>query len=527
MVVCSGNKGEVNMQKKQLKGVYNILFSIVYKLISVFVSFIIPRLFIMNYGSEINGLQGSVAQIFTYIGLLEAGIGDASVQALYRPLNEKDYKKANGILAATSGYYNKISVLYFVILTIVCIIYSNTVSVVSVDIPTVFLYIMLYGSVTGINFLYWSKINVLMRASGELYVLSILNIISYLINNALKVIIIVKCWNIVWIQVGYLAVSIFCTLLCYFYVKKHYRWLNLSSRPDKVAIEKKNYALAHNVNYVIFSSIDITILTFFCNLKIVSVYTTYRMIVSALAGVTTPFIDGITFILGQNFKEEDKKQYGNIIDTVDVCYSAFAFALFTVMYILMQPFMKLYTKDFSDANYILEYIPILYVSIELLTVGREAMNRTVNVSGRFKETWKIAVTETIINVTVSLIAVFIGLFVFKKQEYALYGVLLGTIISMLYRTIAVNVFANKRILNRSSKFSFKIIFVNLIIFLGIAYVAKKVLPVITSYKSLFLVAVPLTVITEIVFFAIQLTLNRKQAKLILGSLKGVKKSNGK
>lgn len=508
------------MQKKQLNGMYNILFSIAYKLISVFVSFIIPRLFIMNYGSEINGLQGSVAQIFTYIGLLEAGIGDASVQALYRPIKEKDYKKANGILSATSGYYNRISILYFFILVVACIIYSNTIEVAAVDSATVFLYIMFYGSVTGVNFLYWSKINVLMRASGELYVLSILNIISYLINNALKVIIIVKCWNIVWIQVGYFAVSIFCTLLCYFYVKRHYGWLNLSSQPDKAAIEKKNYALAHNVNYVIFSSIDITILTIFCDLKIVSVYTTYRMIVSALSGVTAPFIDGITFILGQNFKEEDKEKYCNLIDVVDVCYSAFAFALFTVMYIFMQSFMKLYTKDFSDTNYILEYIPILYVSIELLTVGREAMNRTVNVSGRFKETWRIAITETVINILVSLGAVFMGLFFFKKQEYALYGVLLGTIISMLYRTIAINVFANRKILNRSSKFSFKIILINLMIFLGIAYVAKKNMPMVTDYKSFFLMAAPFAVITEIVFFVIQLSLNRKQAKYIFRCLKG-------
>lgn len=500
--------------KRQRKGLYNIAFSIAYKLLAVVVSFVIPRLFIINYGSEINGLQGSVAQIFTYIGLLEAGIGDASVQALYRPIGEKDYKKANGVLSATSNYYNKISIVYFIILFVVCAVYSNLIRIENLSVATVFIYILLYGSVTGINFLYWSKINVLMRASGDLYVLSVLNILSYILNNLLKIVVILKCWNIVWMQAGYLSVSLLCTLLCYKYVKKHYKWLSFYELPDKQAIEKKNYALAHNVNYVVFSSIDITLLTVFCNLKVVSVYTTYRMIVTALAGMTTPFIDGITFILGQTYKEENKEPYCRLIDAVDLMYSTFSFALFTVMYVLMQPFMMIYTKGFSDANYILEYIPLLYILIELLTVGREAMNRTVNIAGRFKETWKIAVIETIINVVLSLISVVMSVFVFKRQELALYGVLLGTIVAMLYRTIAINYFSNEKILNRKSYFSLKTITVNLLIFVCIAGVSKMFIPEIDTYLSFFAIAVPLTIFVEFVYFVIQLGVNPRKAKYI-------------
>lgn len=506
-------------EKQRKKSVYNITFSILYKLLAVFVSFIVPRLFIMNYGSEVNGLQGSIAQIFTYIGLLEAGIGDASVQALYRPIGEKNYKKANGILSATSRYYNKIAIIYFFMLIIVCSVYSRIIETNTLSVRTVFIYILLYGSVTGVNFLYWSKINVLMRANGDLYILSILNIISYIINNIIKIIVILKYWNIIWIQVGYFCVSILCTILCYIYVKKYYQWLSFFEEVDNIAIEKKNYALAHNINYVVFSSIDITLLTIFCDLKIVSVYTTYKMIATALAGITTPFIDGITFILGHTYKEEDKKPYCNLIDTVDVFYSTFSFALFTVMYILMQPFMIIYTKGFSDTNYILKYIPVLYILIELLTVGREAMNRTVNISGRFKETWRIAVIETIINILVSTISVLIGVYIFKKLEYALYGVLFGTVISMLYKTITINNFSNKKILNRISYFSYKIISINLIIFIVLSYFIKRILPKIDSYSTFFLIAVPLTIITEIIFFIIQLFFNKKEANYLYKILK--------
>lgn len=515
------------MLGKSRKGIYNILFSLIYKALSIVVSFVIPRLFILNYGSEINGLQGSVAQIFTYIGLLEAGIGDASVQALYRPLGDKNYDKANGILSATSGYYNKISIVYFFLLAVASLFYTKTVPVDTLREPTVFLYIILYGSVTGINFLYWSKINVLLRASGELYILSLLNIVSYIVNSTIKVIVIVKCWNIVWIQVVYLATSLLCTYTCYLYIRKHYAWLSFKLTPDKEAIQKKNYALAHNINYVVFSSIDITILTFFCDLKIVSIYTTYRMIVSALAGVTTPFIDGIAFILGQTYREEDKREYCALIDAVDVFYSTFSFALFSVMYILMKPFMLLYTSGVSDINYVLEYIPLLYVIIELLTVGREAMNRTITISGRFQETWKIAVTETVINVITSLAAVFVGVFILKRQEYGLYGVLVGTIVSMLYRTIAVNQFANQHILDREAGCSFRIILVNLVMFILTTSIIKNYIPAINGYAQFFLIAIPLSVIMEAVFFAVQLGVNQRQTKYMLNAVRmKVRKHHG-
>ena len=85
----------------------NLSTSLLYKIATCTIGILIPRLFILSYGSEINGLQSSVAEFFTYIALIEAGVGDASVQALFGPLARKDYKTANGILSATTFFYNR------------------------------------------------------------------------------------------------------------------------------------------------------------------------------------------------------------------------------------------------------------------------------------------------------------------------------------------------------------------------------------------------------------------------------------
>ena len=52
-----------------------------YGLLLVF-SIVSSKLVLVEYGSETNGLLSSVNQLFSYIALLEAGIGTATIQAL-------------------------------------------------------------------------------------------------------------------------------------------------------------------------------------------------------------------------------------------------------------------------------------------------------------------------------------------------------------------------------------------------------------------------------------------------------------
>lgn len=89
------------------KGLYNIFFGFIGQIITITLGIIIPRLFILNLGSAANGLLSSVGQVLSYLTLLEAGLGGASIQALYKPLANKDIEGINRILSATSDYYKK------------------------------------------------------------------------------------------------------------------------------------------------------------------------------------------------------------------------------------------------------------------------------------------------------------------------------------------------------------------------------------------------------------------------------------
>ena len=74
---------------------------------------ILPRLILLSFGSEVNGLLSTATQIFVYIGLLEAGIGNASLNALYKPISNSDRNQISDIVSATQKYYRKITNYYF------------------------------------------------------------------------------------------------------------------------------------------------------------------------------------------------------------------------------------------------------------------------------------------------------------------------------------------------------------------------------------------------------------------------------
>ena len=178
------------MLKAGKKGIFNISLSIFYKVVTIAVGLILPKLFITNYGSTVNGLQASVTQIFSYIALLEAGIGASALQSMFAPAARKDREQENSFISAVSRYYNKIGLIYFAILVAVSGIYAAIVPVEGIPWYQVILYILVSGALTGINFFYLGKLKLIIGAEGDEFLVSILSTLIYVVSSAAKIVLI-------------------------------------------------------------------------------------------------------------------------------------------------------------------------------------------------------------------------------------------------------------------------------------------------------------------------------------------------
>lgn len=418
------------------KGILNVLYGFLGQIVIICLGLVIPRLVLVSYGSEVNGLLTSVSQIFTCFSLLEAGVGVASLQALYGPVANNDREKIQGIMAATHHFYKKTGYLYALAVTVLAFAYPVFVDS---DIPywTVVLVILFGGLGNCINFFYQGKYKILMQVEGYSYIsINITTLINVLTSLA-KVVLLLMGYNVLAVQFSFFVINILQMLIYGVYIHKKYRWLDLTVTPDDEAISQKNATLVHQVSSLIFNNTDTLLLTFIIqDLKIVSIYTMYNMVISMATTMIQQVDTGFGFMLGQRYST-DKKNYYELHHIFEILYMILVFAVMTTIYILILPFMRLYTAQINDVNYIYSYYPLLFVLTPLLAYGRMAANNLINYAGHFRQTQWRAILESSINIAVSVIGIW---------KLGIPGALLGTIVASIYRTNDIILYVYKYLL---------------------------------------------------------------------------------
>lgn len=474
----------------QRNSIRNLWWGIIGTLITSVVAIIIPRLFIVNYGSEVNGLLSSIRQIYVYLALLEAGVGDAAVIALYGPIGKKDHKATNEILAATHYYYRKIGVLYAISIVALGFVYPIFLDT---EIPyrVCCLVIILQGSGNVISYFFQGKYNMLLRVDNRNYVTTNLGTVTSVATDICRIILLMQGKSIVAVQTTYLVFNLLKMLYIAWYIKKNYPWIDLTVKPNFGALSQKSAVIVHQISSLVFSHTDVLILTFVCGLKTVSIYSMYATVYGMVSNVVTIVSNSVQSVLGQAY-HKDHEHYIDLQDTFETYYLALVFALFSITSIFILPFMKIYTAG-ADINYIDWKLPILFTAYQLLSYGRTSSNNIISFAGRFKETQWRAWLETGINLLVSFVGVF---------KFGIYGVLIGTVVALLYRANDIIIYANKSVLKRSPWPTYRRWLVNLLIFGGTVTLFLNVPMNLDSLLGLILNAVWVSIVVLAIFLIV-------------------------
>lgn len=122
--------------------------------------------FLEAYGSSINGMVTSVNQFLIYLGLAEAGVGTASVVALYGPLAEENQNEINGILSATRRFYNRSGYLFGALVAGFVFIYPYLITQ-QLSASLVRTMILILASSTLVDYFCLGKYKVLLTANQK------------------------------------------------------------------------------------------------------------------------------------------------------------------------------------------------------------------------------------------------------------------------------------------------------------------------------------------------------------------------
>lgn len=440
-----GESVEQNRQKIKR----NLVSGIVYQVVLISLSFLLPRLYLENFGSEVNGVLSTIKQIFTYMCLLEAGVGLATTQALYKLAATGDREGANAVLSATNIYYFRTGVIYSVIVLVIAAVYSFVIPT-GINSGVVFTIIILNAVPSLFSYFVQAKYRILMEVDGRKYVINNSETLLQLVSNICKILVLVLTDSLVLIQLVYCVLALIQMMYLYMYAKKRYKWLDMKVKPDYAAISQKKSVLVHQISAMVFNNTDIILLSVLCDFKAVSIYSVYNIFFSQVQLFISNVISGFSFALGQIF-HADREEFDKCYNVYETFYIMSAFIIYTLMAVFLLPLIQIYTGGINDANYTNVPLVFLFVLMNLLANGKLPSNHVLEYSGKFRETQSHAIAEMLINIVVSVFAI---------MKWGICGAIIGTVAALVFRGGMMIYYANRKVLKRSVFATYKLWLIN-------------------------------------------------------------------
>ena len=418
----------------------NLISNVTLQLVTAISGLILPRLILLAYGSETNGLVASVSQFLTYLALVETGIAAASMVGLYKPLVEKNIKQINAVLAATKLYYQQAGILYLILLFLFVLSYPLLVSS-TFNTLTCRLLIIVLALINLTDYFVLGKYRVLLEADQRGYVLSIFQIFAVVLRLIVSIVLIDIGYDIVAVMAVSTFVYILRVVAIISYVRRAYPLLNFNVKPNTGALSERWGALVHQISGVVLNNSNVVILTLCLTgsvLSEISVYFIYASVVTigtalcnAIASALVPFV---ARILRSHSKEDVYQIYSVIEFWYLIIFSIFSASLF-VLYV---PFIELYTHGVSDTNYVRYEVGYLFTLIFFLQNLRIPGLIFIAARGDFRKTQNRAILEALINLVLAIPLVLIS---------GLQGALIATIVAFIFSTYHVFWYVNRFVLN--------------------------------------------------------------------------------
>ena len=501
--------------KKALK---NTLTSFILEIVTILCGFILPKLLLKKYGSEVNGLIASITTLVGYISLLQAGFGPVIKAELYKPIVEKDKEKIKKILKTAENFFRGISYILIGYVILLCIFYPIVVNT-SFDSSFIVLMIVIISISTFAEYFFGITYMTYLQSEQKNYVISIIQIILKLMNLVILYFLIKMDFNILWVKLVSSLIFILKPIIQNIYVKKYFN-ISLKNVEGKMEIKNRWAGLSQHVAWTLSTGVDSTVLTVLRGVREVSVYSVYHLVTSGIRGLIGSFYTGIDAMFGNMIAKKEQEGLNKKFSIYENVYFLITSIMCASTMVLILPFIKVYTRNITDINYIRYGFAIFIVIAEIMYTIRKPYTSLVYAAGKFKETQIWAWVEVIANLLLSILL---------AKKYGLIGVTIGTIISLAIRTFELIYYSSKYILKRSINRTLRVILLNFIIIFIIYMVGYNIEKffIINSYLNWLIYAIVVLIIATIISLFINIIFykdNIMSAKnIIINSLKNRRK----
>lgn len=484
--------------RKTKAAILTMFISICNSLSTTIFNLIYNNYLIRIYGSHVNGLISTLTQFVSLFAIIEGGFTTAAIVATYKPIVEKDYNQLNDILFTAKKTYNRIGIM-ITAGVFVC----GTVYIRFIDSPFSYLqtYSLLIVSVltTASSLCLLSKYSILLQGNNKEYLSVCFTLTAKTITWIISMVLIVNNVHIVLVYAINLLNVLLNVGLVRAYEKKYFPYATYKGNYKGGLIKGTGDVFFQKIANTVFTSTDLVLISACISLASASVYNLYYQIFRAIYTLLSSVVQAPFNSFGQ-LAHQDKSgkflaKYFNIYQNLVLLVST---VLLCTTGALIIPFVKVYTAEIVDIDYVNPVLALLFFSQLFAQVINRPYGTILNSTGNFKMQNKQCLASAVVNLIVSV--------AFIKQ-WGICSIILGSVVGTLI-ILVMNIFqAYKNVLHQNLLPTVKNILLNYCMGIAVIFICLEIDFAPGSYIKWVFLAIPTFIIIGIIVVLFNLLIN--------------------
>lgn len=402
----------------------NIFYGIILRLYQVIGPFVIRTAMIYILGMEYVGLNSLFTSILQVLNMTELGVGTAMVFSMYKPIAEDDTEKICALMRLYKLYYRTIGVIIAVIgLTITPFVPKLINNNNSIPLNITYLYWLNLGY-TVLSYWLFAYKNSILLAHQRTDVISKVTIGTNTCMYLVQLVFLIITKNYYFYLIGMLFGQALTNIVTAYYANKLYPQYkakgNLSKEEIKSINQRVKDLFTAKVGGVVQNSADSIVISIFLGLTILGRYNNYYYILNAVFGFIIILLNACLAGVGNSIVLDSKEKNYSDLNKIALLIEWIAGFSACCLLCLYQPFVSLWTGKDNVLSFGIVICLSLYLYIiitnQMLCLYKDASG--IWHSDRFRP-----LITALINLVLNIITV---------QIWGLYGVVLSTVVSMLF-----------------------------------------------------------------------------------------------
>lgn len=402
----------------------NIVFGFILKLYQVFVPFLMRTAMIYFMGIQYLGLSSLFTSILQVLNLAELGVGSAMVFSMYKPIAEDDKATICALMRLYKLYYRTIGL---VIAACGCILLPFIPHLIKGDVPEgINIYVLYVLNLAATVFSYWlfAYKNSVLAAHQRTDINSKVNLITSTIQFVLQFIVLWLLRNYyIYVMIA-LFVQILTNIVTAIVANRFYPEFKPVGKLSKEEIKSINKRIKDlftaKIGEVIVNSADTIVISAFLGLTVLAIYQNYYYILTSIIGFVTIIFSACTAGIGNSLIVETRQKNFNDLKKFTFIITWIAGFCSCCFLNLFQPFMRIWVGE----GLMLKYTAVVcFVVYYFIYEVNQLLNLYKDAGGIWHEDRFRPLATALANLGMNVVLV---------QFWGIYGVLLSTVLSMLF-----------------------------------------------------------------------------------------------